>query len=294
MWRAKLGLRQIKGRVIHHGLPDPELAVPNDYPRKPEGCVDFVYVAQFYPWKGQVEFMDAWGEAVGRVRKQKAEAKKAESRKQPAGGWSASGGKAEIGEADRRPQTADQGSGIRDEGRRLRLIFVGDGMRRKEAEEKAERLGVQDSVVFMGSRPDGGRYFNGADVAVHMPTEPEAFGLVVLEAMSRGKVVLASKRGGITEVVGESAESGEGSVEDRRRDRSSPLVATMRQAVESGKCAVLVEPDETKAVADGILRVALEPAGRTRFGKNGKRRWIREFSVERMVKNYREFLESCA
>lgn len=60
LWAKKLGRRAVKGRVIRHGLPDVATGLPADYPPKVAGSVDFVYVARFYSWKGQEDFLHVW------------------------------------------------------------------------------------------------------------------------------------------------------------------------------------------------------------------------------------------
>ena len=63
-WGRKLGIAEPKGSVIWYGIPGPDLDVPADYPPKPDGVIDFVYVAQFWPWKGQENLLKIWRDLV--------------------------------------------------------------------------------------------------------------------------------------------------------------------------------------------------------------------------------------
>ncbi|HET6762991.1 MAG TPA: N-acetyl-alpha-D-glucosaminyl L-malate synthase BshA [Longimicrobiaceae bacterium] len=81
-----------------------------------------------------------------------------------------------------------------------RLVFIGDGPDRPEAVDEAERLGVADRVVFLGKQDSVAELLSCADLLL-LPSQPETFGLVALEAMACGVPVVASDVGGIREVV---------------------------------------------------------------------------------------------
>lgn len=82
----------------------------------------------------------------------------------------------------------------------LRLLLVGDGVKRKELETLAEKLGISDSVIFTGFRRDIPNMLAAMDVFA-IPSWYEAFGNVTVEAMLAKRPVLASRVGGIPEVV---------------------------------------------------------------------------------------------
>jgi len=64
-----------------------------------------------------------------------------------------------------------------------------------------------DLVVLVGETRDIGPYLDQADVAIVPSDEPESFGLVAIEAFARGRPVVASAAGGLTEIV-EPGETG--------------------------------------------------------------------------------------
>ncbi len=83
-----------------------------------------------------------------------------------------------------------------------RLLLVGDGPQRNALLQQAIDLGVQSSVEFVGSIDHEKlvKYYQEADVFC-LPSFSEGFPCVVVEAMACGKPVVASRIGGIDEVV---------------------------------------------------------------------------------------------
>jgi glycosyltransferase involved in cell wall biosynthesis len=90
---------------------------------------------------------------------------------------------------------------VRD-GRRIKLVFVGDGERRPELEALSRSLGLGETVLWMGCRKDPRPYLCAGDVFL-LPSFAETFPLSVLEALSMGKPVIATPVGGIPEVLRE-------------------------------------------------------------------------------------------
>jgi len=208
LWRRKLGLANIKGRVIWYGIDVAAPSVPSDYPPKAEGCVDFVYLAQFYAWKGQLDFLRIWKDAVARI---------------PV---------------------------------KVRLIMIGDGVSLPACREYVAQNGLSESVIFLGQKPQGSAYLNGGDVLVHLPPEPEAFGLVILEAMRAKLPVVASAIGGICEII------------------------------KDGETGFLVDPTSAEQVEHTICEIARKPQLRDTMGEQGRLRWQAEFTREHMLKKY--------
>jgi len=139
---------------------------------------------------------------------------------------------------------------------RIRLILVGDGPTLDETKRLAATLDIADTVLFLGSRPDGASFYNGAAAGVLLSIEPEAFGLVLIEAMSRGKPVIASRIGGIGEIV------------------------------EDGWTGLLVDPLDPENAASAICRLAGSEPERLRMGSAGRERWLEKFTVDLMLDNF--------
>lgn len=83
-----------------------------------------------------------------------------------------------------------------------KFVFAGDGEMRWSVEEKARRMGVAHATRFLGFM-NGWRLkdlFKASD-CVCVPSRNEPFGIVILEAWSAGKPVVASSNGGPSEIV---------------------------------------------------------------------------------------------
>ncbi|HEY6853760.1 MAG TPA: N-acetyl-alpha-D-glucosaminyl L-malate synthase BshA [Gemmatimonadales bacterium] len=80
------------------------------------------------------------------------------------------------------------------------LIMAGDGPDRDAAEAEVDRLKLTRDVRFLGRVEDVADVLRGADLFL-LPTQSESFGLAALEAMACGVPVIATRAGGIPEVV---------------------------------------------------------------------------------------------
>ena len=91
-------------------------------------------------------------------------------------------------------------AGVLRRGVSARLIMVGDGPELSAARHLAKTLEVEDAVSFVGKQAKIADYLAVADVFL-LPSEQESFGLAALEAMACEVPVVASRVGGIPEVV---------------------------------------------------------------------------------------------
>lgn len=135
---------------------------------------------------------------------------------------------------------------------RCRLLLIGDGRRRERLARLAHDLGVADQTIFTGVRRDVPRLLSTMDVFV-LPSLNEALGLAIIEAMASRVPVVASKVGGIPEVV---------------RHRETGL---------------LVEPASPQQLADAVLEILHGPKLAQSMSQAGLDRCRAEFSVESMV-----------
>lgn len=124
------------------------------------------------------------------------------------------------------------------------LVLAGEGPSRPELEAEAARLGIGDRVILLGFRDDVPRVLAALDLYVQ-PSLYEGFGISLLEAMAAGLPVVASRVGGIPEVVDE-AETG-----------------------------LLVPPDDPRALAAAVLRLLGDRDEARRLGERAARR-VRE------------------
>jgi glycosyltransferase involved in cell wall biosynthesis len=117
----------------------------------------------------------------------------------------------------------------------------------------AERRGLTRALTFTGYRADIGRFFNATDVVVQASIEPEAFGMVLLEAMAAGRPVIATNHGGPREIV------------------------------VHGETGFLVPPNRADLLAESILTLVQDPSLRLRMGRAGAARFEAQFLASRMA-----------
>ncbi|MGH9423516.1 MAG: N-acetyl-alpha-D-glucosaminyl L-malate synthase BshA, partial [Thermoanaerobaculia bacterium] len=83
-----------------------------------------------------------------------------------------------------------------------KLVMVGDGPDRPEAEDEVRQLGLDNSVFFLGKLDVVAPLLASADLFL-LPTSSESFGLSALEALASGVPVIGTRAGGLPEVVRE-------------------------------------------------------------------------------------------
>jgi glycosyltransferase involved in cell wall biosynthesis len=89
---------------------------------------------------------------------------------------------------------------LRERGIRLRYVICGEGSLRTHLEAQVRILGLQDVVHFTGFTSEVTGYLAAADIFVHVPLW-EGLGVAVIEALAAGLPVIASRVGGIPELI---------------------------------------------------------------------------------------------
>lgn len=82
----------------------------------------------------------------------------------------------------------------------VRILLAGDGPLQEKTKEIVNKLPFSQQILFLGFVKDMDIYFQIAD-AVLLPSQNEAFGYVLLEAMLHGKLIFATQVGGIPDIV---------------------------------------------------------------------------------------------
>jgi N-acetyl-alpha-D-glucosaminyl L-malate synthase BshA len=83
---------------------------------------------------------------------------------------------------------------------RARLVMIGDGPDRADLERQVSEDGYADVVEFVGEQPDLVPWLSAADLFL-LPSSQESFGMAALEAMACEVAVVASRVGGLPEVI---------------------------------------------------------------------------------------------
>lgn len=123
-------------------------------------------------------------------------------------------------------------------GTTTRLVMVGEGSERAPCEQRASELGIADHCVFVGEQPNIVDYLSAADVLL-LPSEQESFGLAALEAMACEVPVVASRVGGVPEVVtdGETGFLSDVGDTDKMAEDAARLLSNKELRIEMGKRA---------------------------------------------------------
>jgi N-acetyl-alpha-D-glucosaminyl L-malate synthase BshA len=147
------------------------------------------------------------------------------------------------------------------ENRDALLVLVGDGPDLPLLRERAERAGVAARLRLLGEVPDAETATAACDVAL-LPSASESFGLAALEAMACGLPVVASRVGGLPEVVAH------------------------------GETGFLEPVGDTAAMAADVQRLLDDAALRRDQGAAALRRTGEAFSLQRCVALHEELYES--
>ncbi|MGC8717251.1 MAG: glycosyltransferase family 4 protein [bacterium] len=143
----------------------------------------------------------------------------------------------------------------------LNLAILGEGEEKRSLECLTEKLGIKDSVHFLGGIPNAKSYFPNFDIFV-LPSLMDFLPISIIEALSTGRAVVATKVGGIPEII------------------------------EDGKSGILVPARDSRVLAEAIEALIVDSGLRERIGENGYKRFKEGFSISRMVERTNEIYKS--
>ncbi len=149
---------------------------------------------------------------------------------------------------------------VREKGGNARLIMVGDGPELSAARHRAKQLDVLDETIFVGKQAKIVDYLAVADVFL-LPSEEESFGLAALEAQACEVPVIATRIGGIPEVVSD------------------------------GESGFLSNIADTEKMSDDTLKFVNDDEMRRAFGLRGRELAINRYSSEKIIPQYINFYE---
>ncbi|MCD6358090.1 MAG: glycosyltransferase family 4 protein [Thermoproteales archaeon] len=146
----------------------------------------------------------------------------------------------------------------------LTLVVVGEGPLRPSAEALARRLAIEDRVMFLGSINEWELpgVYRSADVVAVPSLYGEAFGIVALEAMATGRPVVASRVGGLSELV------------------------------IGGETGVLVPPGDPEALAEALRTLYEDEELRAQMGRRGRARILELYDWRVVIRHLEEVYEA--
>ena len=146
-------------------------------------------------------------------------------------------------------------------------MLVGYGEDEDKYRELVKSYGLHDRFVFTGARRDIPEVLSALDILLFTPIWGEALPIVMLEAMSMGKAIVASNVCSNGEII--------------THDESGLLPAPETWSV-------AVEKLDTDALSDSVIRLISNPALRDDFGKRARIRAEQTFSVPVIMKQLEE------
>jgi N-acetyl-alpha-D-glucosaminyl L-malate synthase BshA len=151
-------------------------------------------------------------------------------------------------------------SRVKEEFHDVRLVMVGDGPERSAAKYRAESLGVGADTVFVGKKGNIADYLGVSDIFL-LPSELESFGLAALEAQACELPVIATRIGGIPEVVND------------------------------GESGYLSDIGDVEKMAANTLKLLRDDEMRGAFGKRGREISVQRYSTQAIIPQYISFYE---
>jgi hypothetical protein len=142
-----------------------------------------------------------------------------------------------------------------------KLTLVGDGPDRHSVEKLIDHLGMHGSVKLTGFRSDIPNLMRCSDIGV-LCSETESAPLTLLEGMSTGLPMVATKVGGVLEIIDED------------------------------KNGLLIPPKHPEELAQAILRLYRDPKLRKRLGERARKTILERYTAEKVVNQYKETFES--
>lgn len=136
-----------------------------------------------------------------------------------------------------------------------KLLLVGDGPDRSNAQDLVRELGLQHHVIFLGKQSCVVGLLSISDLFL-LPSENESFGLAALEAQACEVPVIATNQGGLPEVV------------------------------EHGQTGFLRDVGDVDKMGDDALKILTDVALKRRMGQAARQRAITVFSEEQMIQKY--------
>ena len=149
---------------------------------------------------------------------------------------------------------------VREKGGDAHLIMVGDGPELSAVRHRAKQLEVIDQTIFVGKQAKIADYLAVADVFL-LPSEEESFGLAALEAQACEVPVIATRIGGIPEVVSD------------------------------GETGFLSNVGDIEKMATDALKFVKDDELRRTFGLRGRELAISRYSSEKIIPQYISFYE---
>jgi glycosyltransferase involved in cell wall biosynthesis len=144
--------------------------------------------------------------------------------------------------------------------RGLKLLLVGDGILREQLHSTVRSLGLQDTVIFCGNQENVAAFIDLSEFTV-LASLAEGLPLTIIESLVLGKAVVATRVGGVPEVVND------------------------------GESGLLVPARNVPALSSALMYMLGNPEKATAMGRRGQEEAIKRFRRETMFQQYSAYYE---
>jgi len=137
----------------------------------------------------------------------------------------------------------------------MKLLVVGDGVYLEDLKRLADQFGIQNNVIFTGhvSNDEISGFYNASDIFLLPTLRVEGFPRVLIEAMSCGKPVVASRIGGILSII------------------------------DDNKNGLLITPGNVSELVEKVLFLLKNEAFGSQLADNARKEVIKKFSLDKML-----------
>lgn len=143
----------------------------------------------------------------------------------------------------------------------LRLVFVGNGPEEEALRNLTRKLELEDVVEFTGYSPEARKYMKNSDLVL-VPSVSEGFGVVVLEAFSVSKPIIAFD------------------------------VPSLNERIQDGVNGRLIPAYDVEQYAEAIENLLNHPEKVTQYGEAGHKKLVEFYNLKRMTKDTLDFYKS--
>ncbi|MFH1207723.1 MAG: glycosyltransferase family 4 protein [Patescibacteria group bacterium] len=138
----------------------------------------------------------------------------------------------------------------------VRLIIVGEGSERKKLIWLSERLGLKETIQWVGYQREVDKWYSYFDALVLPSVRRESFGITLVEAMATGIPVVGTRLGGIPEIIGHKS------------------------------TGLLAKPGDSQDMADQLIYLFNHRAESHEMVLRARQKVETIFSLDRMVRDY--------
>jgi glycosyltransferase involved in cell wall biosynthesis len=149
---------------------------------------------------------------------------------------------------------------------RVRFLIIGDGKLRPQLEARAKQLGLDEEVLFLGTRSEPEIFYPALDI-VALTSLNEGTPLTLIEAMANARPVIATAVGGVVDLLG-------------------PASATpTEEAFQVCERGLRVKSGDAEGLARGLARLIEDEALRRSLGERGRKFVAQHYAKERLLRD---------